>query len=82
MSLAFNSNENQEYATKSEIHYMLAVSYTKIGDAIRNGELAIHLIDNKIKINVAEAKEVLLKKRTRTQIAIERYSAKNQADLF
>jgi hypothetical protein len=77
MSLAFKSNEHQEYATKSEIHYMLAVGYTKIGDAIRTGELAIHLIDNKIKINVAEAKEVLLKKRTRTQIATERYAKNN-----
>jgi hypothetical protein len=73
MSLAFQSNENQEYATKSEIHYMLGVSYGRIAEEIRLGKLAIHLIDNKIKINVAEAKEVL-KKRTRTQIAIERYN--------
>jgi hypothetical protein len=62
MSLAFNSNETQEYATKTEVHYMLGVTYGKIAEAIRTGKLAIHLIDGKIQINVEEAREALKKR--------------------
>jgi hypothetical protein len=58
MSMAFKIDENQEYATKTEIRFMLGVSYGKISDAIRTEKLAIHLIDGKIKLNVAEAKSV------------------------
>ena len=81
MSFAFSYVESQEYATKSEIHYLLGISYGRILDEIRNGKLAIHLIDGKIKINVAEAKQVL-KKRTRTEAAIERHKASLKGDLF
>ena len=59
MSLAFKQPTDQEYATKSEIHYMFGVSYEKIRDRIRSGQLAIHLIDGKIMINVEEARKVL-----------------------
>jgi hypothetical protein len=62
MSLAFKPNEHQEYATKTELHHMLRVTYGKIAEAIRTGKLAIHLIDGKIQINVAEAREVLKKR--------------------
>jgi hypothetical protein len=58
MSLAFQDNKAPEYATKTEIHYMLHVPYYKIGEAVKNGKLALHLIDNKIQINITEAKAV------------------------
>jgi hypothetical protein len=58
MSLAFKSTEPQEYATRTEVHYMLRVSMSAIAKAIREGKLEIHLIDNKIQISVAEARQV------------------------
>jgi predicted site-specific integrase-resolvase len=63
MSLAFKPDETPEYATKTEIHWMLKVSYGKIAEYIRTGKLAVHLIDGKIQINVEEAKRVLIKPR-------------------
>jgi hypothetical protein len=62
MSLAFKPDETKKYATKTEIRYMLRTTYNRIADAIRTGKLAIHLIDGKIQINVAEAREVLSKR--------------------
>jgi hypothetical protein len=59
MNLAFKPDETQEYVTKTELVYMLRTTYHTISHAIRTGRLAIHLIDGKIKINLAEAKEVL-----------------------
>jgi hypothetical protein len=64
MSMAFKIDENQEYATKTEIRFMLGVSYGKISDAIKTGKLPIHLIDGKIQLNVAEAKAVLAQRLT------------------
>jgi hypothetical protein len=61
MSLAFQDSNEKEYATKTEIHYMLHVPYYKIGEAVKTGKLALHLIDNKIQINVAEARAVFNK---------------------
>jgi hypothetical protein len=58
MSLAFQDNKAPEYATKTEIHYLLHIPYYKIGEAVKNGKLAIHLIDGKIQINIAEARQV------------------------
>ena len=59
MSFAFSSNETQEYATRTEIHYMFKVSMARIAKEIRDGRLALHLIDNKIQISVVEARQVL-----------------------
>ena len=56
MSLAYDPGATQEYATRTEIHYMLHVPYAAIARAIRDGKLEMHLIDNKIQVNVAEAK--------------------------
>jgi hypothetical protein len=56
MSLAYDADATQEYATRTEIHYMLRVSIAHIAKAIREGKLELHLIDGKIQINVAEAK--------------------------
>ena len=64
MSMAFKIDENQEYATKTEIRFMLGVSYGKISDAIKTGKLAIHLVDGKIQLNVSEAKAVLAQRLT------------------
>jgi hypothetical protein len=59
MSLAFQEDSKvPEYATKTEIHYMLHVPYYKIGEAVKTGKLGLYLIDNKIQINIAEAKAV------------------------
>ena len=65
MSLAFKCEDQgaQEYATKTELHRGFQISYAKIADAIREGKLAIHLIDGKIQINVAEARAVLCVRR-------------------
>jgi hypothetical protein len=61
MSLAFQNTEVPEYRTKTDIHYMLKISYVRIAEAIKDGRLAIHLIDGKIQINIAQAKVVLTK---------------------
>lgn len=58
MSLAYDAGATPEYATKTEIHYMLHVPYAAIARAIREGKLEMHLIDQKIQINVAEARKV------------------------
>ena len=59
MSLAYDTDVTQEYATRTEVHYMLRVSMAHIAKAIREGKLELHLIDGKIQINVAEAKALL-----------------------
>jgi hypothetical protein len=58
MSLACETDATPEYATRTEIHYMLRVSMAHIAKAIREGKLQLHLIDGKIQISVAEAKAV------------------------
>jgi hypothetical protein len=52
---------SQEYATRTDTHYMLHVPYAAIARVIREGKLEMHLIDNKIQINVAEARTVFSK---------------------
>jgi hypothetical protein len=44
----------QEYATRSEIHYALRISYWRMTQAVRDGKLEVHLIDNKIKVKVQD----------------------------
>jgi hypothetical protein len=46
---------------RTETHYMLHVPYAAIARVIREGKLEMHLIDNKIQINVAEARTVFSK---------------------
>ena len=58
MSLAYDAGATQEYATRTEIHYMLHVPYAAIAKAIRDGKLEMKLIDQKIQINIAEARKV------------------------
>jgi hypothetical protein len=58
MSLAYETDVTQEYATRTKVHYMLRVSMAHIAKAIREGKLELHLIDGKIQINVAEAKSL------------------------
>jgi hypothetical protein len=58
MSLAYDTDTIPQFATRTEIHYMLRVSMAHIAKAIRDGKLELHLIDGKIQINVAEAKAV------------------------
>jgi hypothetical protein len=55
MSLAFKSNDPQEYATRTEIHYMFHVPYAAIARSIREGKLEMRLVDGKIQIHIAEA---------------------------
>jgi hypothetical protein len=61
MSLAFKPDAPQEYATRTEIHYMLRTSMAHIAKAIREGKLELHLVDGKIQISVAEARAVFCK---------------------
>jgi hypothetical protein len=56
MSLAFQNDDTKEYATRTEVHYMLRIPMYAIARAIREGKLEMHLIDGKIQVNVAEAK--------------------------
>ena len=58
MSLAFKADNIPEYASKTEVHYMYRVPMYAIAKAIREGKLAIHLIDGRIQINVAEAHQI------------------------
>ena len=58
MSFAFKPDNTPEYATRTEVHYMLRVPMSAIAKAIREGRLATHLMDNKVQINVAEARQV------------------------
>jgi hypothetical protein len=58
MSLAFKSDQDKEYATRTELHYMLRIPYAAISKATREGRLEMHLIDGKIQLNVAEVKEL------------------------
>jgi cell fate regulator YaaT (PSP1 superfamily) len=44
----------QEYVTRVEIHYALRISFWRMSQAIRDGRLAVHLIDNKIKVKVQD----------------------------
>jgi hypothetical protein len=64
MSLAFKSETPQEYATRTEIHYMLRVTMFAIAKAIREEKLAIYLIDGKVQINIDEARKVFGKPKT------------------
>jgi pyruvate kinase len=56
MSLAFKNNSvfGQEYATKGELHYEFHLPYARIAKAIREGKLAVHLVDGKIQLKVDE----------------------------
>jgi hypothetical protein len=45
---------DQEYATRTEIHFALRISYWRMNQAVREGRLSVHLIDNKIKVKVQE----------------------------
>jgi hypothetical protein len=56
MSLAFKSKSvlEQEYATKSDLHYALHLPFNRMTQAIRDGRLAVHLIDNKVQLKVEE----------------------------
>jgi hypothetical protein len=58
MSLAFQNSENKEYGTKTDVHYRFKVAYVKITEAIKDGRLAVHLIDGRVWINMAEAEAV------------------------
>ena len=58
MSLAYDTGATQEFATRTDIHYMLRVQMSAIAKAIREGKLELHLIANKIQVSVAEAKAV------------------------
>lgn len=62
MSIAYSADDDvKEYATRTEVHYMLHVPYSAIARAIREGRLEMHLIDGKIQINVAEARACFAK---------------------
>jgi hypothetical protein len=61
MSLAYDVGATQLYATRTEIHYMLHVPYAAIARAVRDGKLEMHLVDQKIQINIAEAKAIFNK---------------------
>jgi hypothetical protein len=67
MNVAVKLVDNQEFATKTELRWLLNVAYGQIADAIRRGELALHLIDGKIMLNVAEAKALCGNKKPRAQ---------------
>lgn len=64
MSLAYQPTTEREYGTKTEIYYLLHVPYAAITRAINSGKLALHLIDGKVQIEVAEALKVFGRDRT------------------
>lgn len=56
MNVALKSNPilDQEYATKSELHYAFHISYARIAQAIRDGKLEACFVDNKIQLRVED----------------------------
>ena len=70
MSLAINTTFvlDQEYASKSELHYGLRIPYYRIAKAIREGGVEMHLIDGMIKFKVKEVVEVLSTTRSRSDL--------------
>ena len=42
----------QKYAAKGDLHYGLRLSYNRMAQAVREGKLALHLIDGKIQLEV------------------------------
>ena len=58
MSLAFQDDKVPEFGTKTDVHYRFKISYVKIAEAVREAKIALHLIDGKIYINMAEAQKV------------------------
>jgi hypothetical protein len=55
VALKTNPILEQEYATKGELHYAFHLSYARIAQAIREGKVAVHLIDNKLQLRVEDA---------------------------
>jgi hypothetical protein len=70
MSIATNfpSILDQEYATKSDLHYALRIPYYRIAKAIQEGKVEMHLVDGMIKFKVKEVLEVLTKTRSRSDL--------------
>jgi hypothetical protein len=65
MSLAFKSEPSvlqQEYATKSELHFGLRISYERIARATREGKLEVICIDGKLKHRVSEVVNLFFKR--------------------
>lgn len=58
MSFAFQDDKVPEFETKTDVHYRFKISYVKIAEAVREGKIALHHIDGKIYINMAEAQQV------------------------
>jgi hypothetical protein len=58
MTLAFKETEQHEFGTKADVHYRFRVTYDRISTAIRAGKLAIHLIDGRIMLDLAEAAQL------------------------
>jgi hypothetical protein len=50
----------QEYATRTQIHFALRISYWRMNQAVRDGRLALHFIDNKIKVSVQEIMDLFV----------------------
>lgn len=63
-----NDQELQElttkYMTRVAFVYEYKISYGLLADRVRRGEVALHFIDNKIQINVAEALTACRNKRS------------------
>ena len=69
MSVSFNATPDlQEYASKSELHYGLRRPYSQIAQAIRDGNLAAHLVDGMIKYKVEEVVNMLNRRRSRSDL--------------
>lgn len=63
MSLATSTTSvlDKEYASRSELHFGLRISYARIAKAIREGQIEMHLTAGMIKFKVKEVVEVLNK---------------------
>jgi hypothetical protein len=63
MSMAATSPSvlDQEYVSRSALHYGLRISYFRIAKAIREGKIAMHLIDGVIKFKTIEVIQGLSK---------------------
>jgi hypothetical protein len=54
-----------KFMTRPDFSHEYRIPYTTVSDRCRKGEIALHFIDNKIQINVAEALKACELKRQR-----------------
>jgi hypothetical protein len=64
MTISVNTSNVKGFGSKTDVKWRFRTSYARISNAIRMGRLSVHLIDNKIQIDMAEAAQLFGKARS------------------